>query len=139
MELESLDSNEAIRERLVGLFGSGGQPSKLIATAPCLVFTLLDTGREIPDCSNDMMALTSAGAAMQNLRLAAHDIGVAVHEQSPLYDLPQTREALRALLGIPQHCSIIGAMRLGYPTEAVASSRTHVRRAIDAVMHRNRY
>jgi len=86
-----------------------------------------------------MMALTSAGAAMQNLRLAATELGVAVHEQSPLYDLPETREALSTLLGIPAHCHIVGGMRLGYPTNPVRSSLTHIRRPIDSVMHRNHY
>lgn len=137
--LDKLTDDEAIRERLVGLFGSRGIPSKLLSTAPCLIFTLVNTERQIPDCSNDMMALTSTGAAMQNLRLAAHDLGIAVHEQSPLYDLPETRKAISELLGIPGHCNIVGGMRLGYPTDPVRSSLTHVRRPVTAVMHRNGY
>ena len=138
-ELTELTSDEEIRERLIDMFGSRGTPSKLISTAPCLVLTLINTERPVPDCSNDMMALTSAGAAMQNLRLAATELGIAVHEQSPLYDLPETREALSTLLGIPGHCHIVGGMRLGYPTSPVRSSLTHVRRPVDSVMHRNRY
>ncbi len=138
-ELETSTSDDAIRERLTAMFGSRGQPSKLISTAPCLIFTLVNSKREVPDCSNDMMALTSTGAAMQNLRLAAHDLGIAVHEQSPLYDLPETRAALSTLLGIPGHCKIVGGMRLGYPTDAVISSKTHIRRPVAAVMHRNGY
>lgn len=139
LELDKLDDDEAIRKHLIGLFGSRGTPSKLISTAACLVITLVDTTRKIPDCSNDMMALTSTGAAMQNLRLAATELGIAVHEQSPLYDLPETRNALRELLDIPAHCLIVGGMRLGYASNPVSSSLTHVRRPVNAVMHRNLY
>jgi nitroreductase len=138
-ELDELTDNEAIRERLVRLLGSRGIPSKLISAAPCLIFTLVNTEREIPDSSNDMMALTSTGAAMQNLRLAAHDLGIAVHEQSLLYDLPDTRKAMSKLLGIPGHCRIVGGMRLGYPSDTLRSSLTHVRRPAAAVMRRNGY
>lgn len=136
-ELAGLHDEAAIRERLVAMFGSGGVPSKLIDTAPCLLFTLLDTTRRVPDFSNDMLALTSAGAALQNLRLAAWEIGVAVHEQSPLYDLPATRQAVGVLLGIPGHYRIVSGMRLGYRTKAVRSSFTHVRRPVAQILHRN--
>ena len=138
-ELDAMTDIEDIRKRLIGILGSHGTPSRLISTAPCLIITLVNTLRRIPDDSNDMMALTSAGAAMQNLRLAATELGIAVHEQSPVYDLPETRDALRVLLGIPAECRIVGGMRLGYPSDPVRSSRTHVRRPVAAVMHRNRY
>ena len=81
-----------------------------------------------------MLALTSAGAAMQNLRLAAYELDIAVHEQSLLYDLPETREAMCKLLGIPKHFQIVGGMRLGYRAKkakrilypcAQASGRNH--------------
>ena len=138
-ELERLSSDEEIRERLLQIFGSGGQPSILITTAPCLIYTLVNSKRQMPDFSSDMIALTSAGAAMQNLRLAAYDLGLATHEQSPLYDLPEVREAVSALLGIPKHCHLVGGMRLGYPTGPVKSSDTHKRRPIEQLLHRNRY
>jgi len=48
------------------------------------------------------------------MRLAARELGVAVHEQSMLYDLPETRAAMSEILRIPEHCRIVGAMCLGY-------------------------
>jgi nitroreductase len=134
------ESNDARRrEVLVAMFSAHGQPSKLITTAPCLMFTLVNRDRKVPDYSNDMLALTCAGAAMQNLRLAALALGIAVHEQSPLYDLPGTREATAKLLGIPDNCAIVGGMRLGYPTEPSRTLKTHVRRGAARTFHRNRY
>jgi nitroreductase len=138
-ELASLKEEEAIRKRMIEMFGSHGQPYGPVIAAPCLIFTLLDTGREIPDYSGELLALTSAGAAMQNLRLAARELGIAVHEQSMLYDLPETREAMCELLSIPAHFKIVGGMRLGYPARVTRSSFTNVRRPVEAVMHRNGY
>jgi nitroreductase len=136
-ELASLTEEQAIRERMIEMFGSRGQPSVIISTSPCLIFTLLNTERKIPDYSSDMLALTSAGAAMQNLRLAARELGIAVHEQSMLYDLPETREAMCKLLGIPSHFQIVGGMRLGYRAKKAKGSFTHVRRPVEEIMHRN--
>lgn len=136
-ELQTLPSDEERRTRLMEIFGSGGRPSPLLTTAPCLIYTLLNRRRQIPDFSSDMLALTSAGAAMQNLRLAAHALGLAAHEQSPLYDLPQTREAVGARLGIPDYCRIVGGMRIGYPTTPVTSSMTHIRRPAERFLHLN--
>ena len=138
-ELGSLTEEEAIRKRMIEMFGSRGQPYAPVIGAPCLIFTLLNTERKIPDYSSDMLALTSAGAAMQNLRLAAYELGIAVHEQSMLYDLPETREAMSQLLGIPGHFKIVGGMRLGYPGRVTKSSFTNVRRPVEAVMHCNGY
>lgn len=138
-ELASLTEEQAIRTRMIELFGSNGRPYGPVVTAPCLIFTLLNSERKIPDYSADMLALTSAGAAMQNLRLAAYELGIAVHEQSMLYDLPETRDAMSQLLGIPGHFKIVGGMRLGYPARAAKSSLTNVRRPVETVMHCNGY
>jgi len=136
-ELASLTDEAAIREWMIAMFGSRGRPSKVISTAPCLIFTLLNSERKIPDYSSDMLALTSAGAAMQNLRLAAYELGIAVHEQSLLYDLPETREAMCELLRIPGRYKIVGAMRLGYRAKVAKSGFTHVRRPVTEIMRRN--
>jgi len=134
--IDSLD-DAALRELMIGMFGSNGESSKLIRSAPCLLLTLVNTTREAPDRSQELLALTTAGAAMQNIRLAARELGVAVHEQSLLYDLPETRRAIRALLGIPPHYRIVGGMRVGYRTKPVRTAFTHVRRSVGDITHRN--
>ncbi len=138
-QLASLTDEKAIHEWMTAMFGSRGRPSPVISTAPCLIFTLLDTERRIPDYSADMLALTSAGAAMQNLRLAAYELDIAVHEQAMLYDLPETREAMCELLEIPGHCKIVGGMRLGYRAKRSKLSSSHVRRPVTEIMHCNGY
>jgi len=138
-ELASLTDEAAIREWMIAMFGSRGKSSKVISTAPCLIFTLLDTERKIPDYSADLQALTSAGAAMQNMRLAAWALGIGVHEQAVLYDLPESRAAMRELLGIPARYRIVGGMRLGYRGKSVKSGFSHVRKPVAEIMHRNAY
>ena len=129
----------SIRGTIGRLFGSNGQSSRAIESAPCLLLTLLNGQRECPDVSNELLALTSAGAAMQNIRLAARELGVAVHEQSLLYDLPDTRRAILKLLGLPDHYRIVGGMRIGYGARATRNSFTNVRRPVEDILHRNGY
>jgi len=138
-DYESLADEQAIRDRAMTMFGSNGMSSRLIATAPTLLLTLLNTEREIPDYSYESTALTSAGAAMQNIRLAAHERGIAVHEQALLYDLPSSRKEISELLGIPENYRIVGGMRLGYRTDPVRSAFTNVRRPVSEFLRRNRY
>ena len=131
--------DDAVREAMGRLFGSNGQSSRVIASAPCLLLTLLNGQRECPDVSCELLALTSAGAAMQNIRLAARELGVSVLEQSLLYDLPETRSAILQLLGMPDHYRIVGGMRLGYRAKVSANSFTNVRRPVADILHRNGY
>jgi len=138
-ELAGLTDEHAIRERMASMFGSKGESATHIRTAPCLIFTLLNTSRKVPDYSDELLALTSAGAAMQNIRLAAYELGIAVHEQSLLYDLPETRKAIGKLLGVPDHVRIVGGMRAGYRAGTARSSFTNVRRPVSALLHRNRF
>jgi nitroreductase len=95
---------------------------------PCLIYTLLNKSRKIPNPSYEIMELTGIGAAIQNLRLAAHSLGIATHEFSLLYDLPQTKQKMMQRLGIPGHFSIVSVMRLGYPAEQSSGQRTRVRK-----------
>jgi nitroreductase len=43
--------------------------------SPCVLFTLLDRSKAIPNFSQDIMELTGVGGAIQNLRLAIHRAG----------------------------------------------------------------
>ncbi len=129
----------AVREAMGKLFGSNGQSSRVIESAPCLLLTLLNTRRECPDVSNELLAATTAGAAMQNMRLAARELGISVLEQSLLYDLPVNREAVLQILGIPDYYRIVGGMRLGYRAKVTSNSFTNVRRPVGEILHRNGY
>ncbi len=132
-------SLEQLRAKLLEIFPAYSRPSKILSESPCLIYTLLDKTKKIPDSSRGMMALTSTGAAIQNIRLAAHALGLAAHELSPLYDLPATRKGIKKLLFIPDHFRIVSAMRVGYPADPVTIVRSHIRRPVEELIHRNRF
>ncbi len=138
-DMRGTESPDQLRARLLEIFPAFSRPSKILSESPCLIYTLLDRAKKIPDSSRGLMALTSTGAAIQNIRLAAHALGLAAHELSPLYDLPDTRKRIKKLLNIPDHFRIVSAMRVGYPANPVTSLRSHVRRPIEELVHRNRF
>ena len=133
------DNEVEIRQKLLQLFGSGGTLTPLIAKAPCLILTVLNTEIKVPDHLNDQQALTSVGAAMQNMRLAAYDLGIRVGEQSRLYDIPESRAGIKKLLNIPDHYNIVGAMRAGYRSKQAHRSVffSNVRRPLAEMLHYN--
>ncbi|MFC1821769.1 nitroreductase family protein [Thermodesulfobacteriota bacterium] len=137
--MSELESSDDLRAQLMEIFPLGRKPSKLITRSLCLIYTLLDTRKNIPDSSQGLMSLTSVGAAIQNMRLAAHASGLAAHELSPLYDLRETRKGISRLLEIPDHFRIVSAMRVGYPDAPVTHVRTHIRRPLEKIVHRNRF
>lgn len=137
-EMVNAESAGEIRAKLLEMLPPTRGLSK-IKNAPCLIFTLLNKTADIPDLSQGVMELTSIGAAMQNLRLAAHSLGLAVHEISLLYDIPAARETIAKLLGIPSHCRIVSAMRAGYPGTKDENLSTHVRKPLEKLLHWNHY
>ena len=132
----STEQIKELREKLLEVLSPTRGTAK-IALSPCLIITLLNMDTKIPDFSRDVMELTSTGAAIQNLRLAAHSIGLATHEISLLCDLPQTRQKTMEKLGIPNKYRIVSTMRVGYPGAPSTGLRTHVRRPVEKLVHWN--
>ena len=140
-ELMTLEDEKEIRTRLLKMFGFHGEPIELVQHAPCLIITLVDEMRQAPDHLCQQQALVTAGAAIQNMRLAAYNLGLAVHEQSQLYDVPAARERLADLLGLPSNVKIVGAMRVGSRVKRrpAAVFMSNVRRPLSMIGHRNLY
>ncbi|QFU77184.1 hypothetical protein EY643_16815 [Halioglobus maricola] len=118
---------------------------ELVSSSPCLIITLVNKERQAPDHLNNMHALLSAGAAMQNMRLTARELGIVVHEQSQLYDVPASRQELKRVLGLPENIKVVGAMRVGYRPARKSGSKvlsfvkSSVRRPLSKIAHRNGY
>ena len=140
-ELMGLDNEKEVRARLLNMFGFQGDPIELVQHAPCLIITLVDKLRQAPDHLSQQQSLVTAGAAIQNMRLAAYNLGLAVHEQSQLYDVPAAREGLADWLGLPSNMKIVGAMRVGYRVKRrpAAVFMSNVRRPLSMIAHRNSY
>ena len=137
-ETAKIDSEVEIRARFGKLFAGQRAPAPA-SSSHYLIFVLLNKSIRIPNVSQGMMHLTSIGAAVQNLRLAAHAAGLETHESAMFYDLPETRKKMMELLDIPSRCQIVGAMRIGYPGEPLMGVKTHVRKPVEDILHWNRY
>jgi nitroreductase len=137
-EMLRIESEDEIKARFAKLFAGRSGPS-MFSSPPALVFTLLDTTVKIPNISQGLMQMTSIGAAIQNLRIAAHGKGLATHEYSVLYDLPQTRARMMELLDIPSRSRIVSAMKIGYPGDPATSIKSHVRKPLEKLVHWNRF
>lgn len=137
-EMTRTKSIEELRRKVLDVLSPKMRASQIIG-AHCVIFALLDKTREPPNFSQDIMELTSIGAAIQNLRIAAHSLGLAAHDVSLLYDLPQTREKIIERLGVSNHYQIVSAMRIGYPGDPSTDTRTHVRRPLEKLVHWNHY
>ena len=135
-EMTKTVSIKELRGKLLEMLSPTRGTAK-IAQSPCLIIVLLNMDRKIPDFSRSIMELTSMGAAVHNLRLAAYSLGLATHELSLLCDLPQTRQKSMERLGIPNQYRIVSTMRVGYPGTPSTGVRTHVRRPVEKLVHWN--
>ena len=137
-KMTRIESEDEMKARFMEII-AGLMRTPWAAIPPALVFTLLDTTVQIPDTSQGLMHMTSIGAAIQNLRIAAHGKGLETQEYSLLYDLPQVRTKMIELLGIPSRLKIVSAMKIGYPGDPVDSPKSHVRKPVKELVHWNRF
>jgi len=135
-EMLPLESEDEIKASFAKIFAD--RPG-LFAVPPAFIFSLLDTEVKIPNASPGLMHMTSMGAAIQNLKIAARGKGLETHEFSVLYDLPHTQAMAKELLNIPSQLKIVSVMKIGYPDSQDTSSKTHVRKPLEKIVHWNRF
>lgn len=82
----------------------------IVAGARALIAVFLDS-RETYDRTKDLM---SAGAAIQNLLLTAHDMGIGT---CWLGEILGRREEVEALLRVPGDYELVALIAAGYPRE----------------------
>ncbi len=131
-------SDEELRSYVLDVLSPDARAAQVKAS-PCLLFTLLDGSVEIPNFSQEVMALTAVGGAIQNIRLVAHALGLGAHEISLFWDTVQAAAAVRQHLGIPERFRIVSAMRIGYPADPTPTHTTHVRKAAEDLLHWNSF
>lgn len=127
-ELDGLE--EAKIERIVRL-----ESYERIGRAPCLILACLDMGRmdryedERRQRAEYIMGVQSVAAAIENLLLAAHALGLgACWLCAPLF----CQEAVRRVLGIPEGIEPQALIILGYPAERPPR---RPRRPLSEVLH----
>jgi nitroreductase/SAM-dependent methyltransferase len=106
-----------------------GKHSIQVLNAPVCIF--VSYGREF---SEDSYAnVQSASAAIQNMSLAAHALGLGSFWITQLGD----REKVREMLGVPPDRELYAGLAIGYPE--VIPKKAPVRRPKDHVCHWNHY
>lgn len=93
----------------------------VVAGATALIAVFLDT-KEIYDRVKDLM---SAGAAIQNVLLSAHDAGIGT---CWLGEILNKREEVESLLNAPEDYEFVALIAIGYPRER---ERTGVRHPLE--------
>jgi nitroreductase len=102
-----------------------------------LLIVFYDQRMRAPASEGDVLGIMSLGCVMQNLWLAAVDLGISMQILSALSGETIERE-LRRILAPPPQLKIAFACRIGYP--AVPAARyLRVRREVADFVHYNRY
>jgi nitroreductase len=109
---------------------------QLIAATSVLLIVLYNPTTRAPASEGDFLGHVSLGCVMQNMWLAAADVGIGFHVVSSLAAPPMEGQ-LRKLLGFPEPHKIAFTVRLGYPV--MPANQVRVRRDVEGFVHRNKW
>lgn len=112
-------TDRSLIERLSGLTKYRG----LLAAASTLIVVFLDS-EDMYDRTKDVQ---SAGAAVQNMLLVAHDIGLGA---CWLGEILNRRQDVESVLAVPDSMELMAVVALGHP---VARERTGVRHSLESL------
>jgi nitroreductase len=105
--------------------------------SPLLLVVIYDAGKRAPASPGDFLGILSLGCMMENIWLAAEELGISLRILSEFGEAPMEKE-IKKVLGIPAHMRIAYAIRLGYPTFRPHKSK-RVRRDVEDFTHHNCY
>ena len=111
----------------------------LIQNSAVLLFILYN--RSLPGVGPlaHLWGIISIGAVMQNIWLAANDLGISVQLVSGQLMLPESARKLRQILQIPEKkYRLLLMMRLGYESK-FGKYGTKIRREIEDFVHLNKF
>ena len=115
------------REKIIRSLTSGSR-MKFIETAPLLIVACADK-----EASNYTQGVS---AAIENMLLTAHALGLGGCWTTLSILIPETKNALYNLLGIPMNIEIIAVITMGYPSRI---PRLRPRKSIDEVTYYNQF
>ena len=104
---------------------------------PALLIALYDPSKRAPASEGDVLGFMSLGCVMQNIWLAAEDLGIGMQVLSTFSSEGVERQ-VKPRLGIPVHLKIAFACRLGFAAKPPLR-HLRVRRPVSDFAHANRY
>lgn len=105
--------------------------------SPLVLVVIYDASKRAPASAGDFLGILSLGCMMENMWLAAQELGISFQIMSEFGEDPMERE-LRKVLGVPENIRIAYAIRLGYPASKPHKS-LRVRRDVGDFAYHNRY
>jgi nitroreductase len=112
------------------------QLNNSIRGSPTLLMVLYDPSKKAPALAVDVYGFISLGCLMENIWLAATELGINMQILS-LSATVSVEQELKQILEIPEPLKIAYTIRLGYPIMPAKSLR--VRRNIEDFTHHNLY
>ena len=128
---ELIDDDE-FWEKTMGLFATVMQASSLLL---CIVFN-----PKLPGIGplKNLWGILSVGAVMQNIWLAANDLGISVHLVSSQIMRAESKRKLYQILNIPKDYRLLFLFRLGYEGR-FGKYGTPYRRKLEDFVHLDRF
>ncbi|MBM3213467.1 nitroreductase family protein [Candidatus Poribacteria bacterium] len=125
---------------VLGKAGAGNAPGRsterLLAVAPLVCVVVRNRDRKSPGESGDLWSCFGIGAMLQNLLLAATELGIGAQFVNAPLETPQDRDAVRDLLHAPHSREPVVILRLGYVAQ---ENKLSVRLPAERFVHWNRY
>jgi nitroreductase len=90
----------------------------LVASSPLIMGVMLDKAEYIPGKLSGFYSIFGMGAAMENIWLTTHALGMGIQFISTPMEIPENWQQMIRLLGVPDNLELMAVYRLGYIKEA---------------------
>jgi nitroreductase len=90
----------------------------LVASSPLIMGVMLDKAEYIPGKLSGFYSVFGMGAAMENIWLTTHALGMGIQFISTPMEIPENWQQMIQLLGVPDHLELMAVYRLGYVKDA---------------------
>jgi nitroreductase len=90
----------------------------LVAGSPLIMGVMLDKAEYIPGKLSGFYSVFGMGAAMENIWLSTHALGMGIQFISTPMEIPENWQQMIKLLGVPDNLELMAVYRLGYVKDA---------------------
>jgi nitroreductase len=90
----------------------------LVAGSPLIMGVMLDKAEYIPGKLSGFYSIFGMGAAMENIWLTTHALGMGIQFISTPMEIPENWQQMIKLLGVPDNLELMAVYRLGYVKES---------------------
>jgi nitroreductase len=95
----------------------GKDNKDLVAGSPLLLGVLLDKAEYKPGQLSGFYSVFGMGAAMENIWLTTHALGMGIQFISTPMEIPECWEKMKTILAVPDNLELMAVYRLGYVKE----------------------